>query len=188
MNRKEILKTLKDELDSKRYEHTIGVAITASCLAMKWEYDIDEAYLAGLLHDCAKGMTDKERLSYCKKNAIEVSDVEHDNPSLLHAKVGAHLCKEKYDIDNENICNAIKWHTTGHPDMNLLEEIIFIADYIEPNRNHDLELKEIRKEAFEDLHRSTYHIYKNTLKYLENSAKRLDPMTNEAYLYYAAKI
>lgn len=184
MNKKEITKDLKEILDYKRYEHTLGVATTASCLAMKYGYDIDKAYMAGLLHDCAKGMTDKERLSYCKKNQISITDVERDNPSLLHAKVGAHLCTAKYDIDDAEICEAIKWHTTGRPDMSLLEEIIFVADYIEPNRNHDTELTDIRKEAFEFLHVATHHIYKNTLKYLEKSTKRLDPMTNEAFLYY----
>lgn len=184
MTKKDIYKSLKKELDAKRYEHTLGVAHTAACLAMKWNEDMDKAFLAGLLHDCAKGMSDKERLDYCKKQKIAVTEVEKANPSLLHAKAGADMANKIYGIEDESILDAIKWHTTGHPDMSLLEEIVFIADYIEPNRAHDPELITIRQEAFSDLHRATLHVYKNTLEYLSNSTKQLDPTTKESYMYY----
>ena len=81
-----IKKELSKELDSKRYEHTLGVAYTASCLAMRYDYDITKAYIAGLLHDCAKCMSHNERINYCKKNNLEVTEIEKTNPSLLHAK------------------------------------------------------------------------------------------------------
>lgn len=184
MDKKEIYKDLYNKLDGKRFAHTLGVAHTAACLAMSEGMDTDKAFIAGLLHDCAKYMSDKEYLSYCDKHDIEVSDVERENPALLHAKVGADLARERYGIEDSGILDAIRWHTTGHPAMTAIEEIIFTADYIEPGRTHDPELINIRKEAFEDLKKAIYHIYRNTMKHLTNSSKALDPMTAEAFKYY----
>lgn len=188
MNNKDIIKSLKKELDSKRFEHTLGVAYTSACLAMKYNYDHKKAFLAGLLHDCAKGLTDKERLEYCSKHCIEVKDVERENPSLLHAKVGASIAKLIYDIDDEDILSAITYHTTGRCNMSLLEEIVFVADYIEPLREHDSELATIRMEAFTNLDRAVFHIYSNTVKYLEKTTKSIDPTTKDAYIYYSEHI
>lgn len=188
MTKKEITKILKEELDNKRYEHTLGVAYTAACLAMNMGMDVEQAYMAGLLHDCAKGMSDKERLAYCKKHKIEISDVELDNPSLLHAKAGAYMAQKRFGVEDVDICSAIRWHTTGRPNMTDLEMIIFVADYIEPNRNQDPDLPTIRKEAFDRLDRATCHIYKNTLEYLTRTTKALDPTTKEAYLFYSENI
>ena len=133
-----IKKELAKELDSKRYEHTLGVAYTAACLAMRYDCDINRAYLAGLLHDCAKCMSHDERLHYCEKHDMEVTDIEKQNPALLHAKVGAEMCRRKYDVKDEEICSAVRFHTTGRPGMTLLEKIIFIADYLVSNINFDV--------------------------------------------------
>jgi len=187
MTKKEICKSLKNKLDYKRYEHTLGVAYTAASMAMKWGEDVNNAFFAGLLHDCAKGMTDKERIAYCKEEGIPITDVEMNNPGLLHAKVGAHLARVKYDTDNMSILSAITYHTTGRCDMTLLEQILFVADYIEPNRMPLPEIETIRKEAFEDLNLCTWHIYRNTLAHLYESTKALDPATEEAYRYYCEK-
>ena len=184
MNNKEIICRLRKELDFKRYEHTCGVAYTSAALAMRWDADVNKAYLAGLLHDCAKGMSDDDRLDICKKKGIYVSEVEHDNPSLLHAKVGAYLAKTVYEIDDEDILSAITYHTTGRAEMTLLEKIVFSADYLEPNRNHDPELPMIRRMAFTDLDKAILKIYENTMRHLKNSTKVLDPTTEEAYRYY----
>lgn len=188
MTKKDLLKELKETLDAKRYEHTIGVAYTASCLAMTYGLDPEQAYLAGLLHDCAKGLSDKERLSYCKKHNIDVTEVEKVNPSLLHAKVGAHMAATHYGVKDNAIIDAIRFHTTGRPEMSKLEEIVFVADYIEPGRNHDPELPAIRQEAFSKLERSIVHIYRNTLEYLGTSSKVLDDTTRQAYIYYSENI
>ena len=87
---------LKEELDEKRYEHTIGVMYTAASLAMRYGVMMHQAILAGLLHDCAKAIPNDEKLELCKKYGIIVSDVERENPSLLHAKLGAYIAREKY--------------------------------------------------------------------------------------------
>ena len=136
---------MKKSLDHKRYEHTIGVEYTAAALAMRYEECVKNAQLAGLLHDCAKCMSDTKRLSICKKYNISINEVEHRNPFLLHAKVGSFLAMEKYHVEDKDVINAILNHTTGRPRMSLLEKIIFVADYIEPGRKQAPNLKEIRK-------------------------------------------
>lgn len=179
-----IKKELSKELDSKRYEHTLGVAYTASCLAMRYDYDITKAYIAGLLHDCAKCMSHNERINYCKKNNLEVTEIEKTNPSLLHAKVGADLSKRKYGIEDEEICSAVRYHTTGRPNMTLLEKIIFIADYMEPHREEVEDLPSVRKQVFVNIDQALCTILKDTLVYLETSGKEIDSMTEKTYEYY----
>lgn len=179
-----IQKELSKELDNKRYEHTLGVAYTAACMAMRYDCDINKAYLAGLLHDCAKCMTHEERLNYCKKHKLEVTEYEKQNPALLHAKVGADLCSRKYDVDDEEIASAVRYHTTGRPDMTLLEKIIFIADYLEPHRNDAEDLPIVRRQVFEDIDFALRTILKDTLEYLKGSDKVIDPMTTQTYEYY----
>ena len=88
---------LKEELDEKRYEHTIGVMYTAASLAMRYGVMMHQAILAGLLHDCAKAIPNDEKLRLCEENDILISSVERENPFLLHAKLGALLAKTEYE-------------------------------------------------------------------------------------------
>ncbi len=184
MELKKIVKELENNLDGRRFAHTMGVAYTAASLAMSMGMDHERAFLAGLLHDCAKSMDDKGYIDYCEKHGIEISDIERANPPLLHAKAGAYMASYKYEVKDEEIISSIRWHTTGNPDMTALEEIIFTADYIEPGRHHDPELKIIRQEAFGDIKKAVAHIYKNTMTHLKSSAKVLDPMTQEGFEAY----
>ena len=181
-----IKKTLKKELDKDRYEHTLGVMYTSACLAMANGYDMEKAQLAGLLHDCAKCIPNEKKLKICVKNNIPVTQVEKDNPFLLHAKVGAFLARVLYEVEDEEILHAISVHTTGAPAMNTLDKIVFIADYIEPKRDKAANLKEIRKTAFEDLDEALKMILCDTIHYLNGSKndKNIDPMTLETYHYY----
>lgn len=179
-----IREQLKDTLDNKRYEHTLGVSYTAACLAMRYECNIQDAILAGLLHDCAKGLSDKKKLSICEKNDISFSKAEERNPSLLHAKVGAYIASTKYGVDNEEILNAIRFHTTGRPSMTLLEKIIYIADYMEPNRKQAPNLDTVRTLAFQDIDKALVKILSDTLKYLAECNEETDPLTSETYEYY----
>ena len=181
---RKIMKTLEKELDSKRFEHTLGVAYTASALAMNYGCDINKARVAGLLHDCAKCISDEKKISMCEKNGLTVSDIERANPGLLHAKLGSVVAFDKYGIDDVSILEAIKWHTTGKPDMSLLEKIIFVADYIEPNRKPLPNIDMIRRFAFTDIDMAVFQILKDTLLYLGDSTKAIDPMTKDTYEFY----
>ena len=180
----EIRKKLKKELDKDRYEHTIGVMFTAAGLAMANEAPVDQAMLAGLLHDCAKNIPSSEKIALCKKKHYPISNAERENPSLLHAKAGAVLARSKYHVTDREILHAIEVHTTGAPDMNLLDKIIYVADYIEPNRNKAPRLAEIRRIAFADIDRCVAEILYDTLFYLHKGKKLIDPVTEETFLFY----
>lgn len=183
----DLRKAMKKVQDKERYEHTLGVAYTAACLATLNGLDTEKALKAGLLHDCAKCIPAERKLSLCQKYGLEVSALEKRNPSLLHAKLGAKLAKEKYGEKDDDILNAIENHTTGRAGMSMLEKIIFIADYIEPNRNKAPNLELIRKMAFSDIDAALIKILQDTLDYLECSGGDIDPGTQETLEYYLQK-
>ena len=188
--KKNIKKYIKKRLTKERYRHSLGVAYTAIALAMKYNPDtsnsdfMKKAELAGLLHDCAKNMDNDKKIHICDKNKISYSSLEAENAFLLHGKVGAYIAKTKFGIEDEDILNAIIWHTTGRPGMSILEKIIFIADYIEPSRKPLPELDYIRKLAFEDLDMAMKAILVNIIKYLQLNNKPFDSMTQKTYDSY----
>ena len=177
-------KKLQNYIDKDRYQHTLGVMYTSAALAMAYHYDVEKAMLAGLLHDCAKNIPHAKKLELCKKNHIEVSDVERENPFLLHAKVGALIAKKKYGVEDKEILHAIAVHTTGAPAMGTLDMILFIADYIEPGRDKALNLPAIREMAFQNLEHTVERILYDTLNYLNKKSGRIDPVTEHTYEYY----
>lgn len=179
-----VRKAMEKTLDSKRYEHTLGVAYTASCLAMCHGENVKSAELAGLLHDCAKCLSNTKKMKICEKHNIHINKIEVKNPFLLHAKVGSFLAMERYGVRDKDIINAILNHTTGRPGMTKLEKIIYIADYIEPNRKQAPNLDEIRRLAFTDLDQALLRILEDTLSYLETIKSDVDPMTQKTYEYY----
>ena len=177
-------KKLKKELDHKRYRHTLGVMYTAASLAMAHGEDMHAAGVAGLLHDCAKCIPDKQKIKMCRERGMELSAYELENPFMLHARLGAVLAREIYGVTEEGILSAITWHTTGKPDMTRLEKIIFIADFIEPWRDQAKNLAEVRPLAFKDLDECMYVICRDTLTYLKEKGAQIDDMTAAACQYY----
>lgn len=131
---------LKNTLSEKRYKHSLGVMKKAEELASIYGIDTNIAKLTGLAHDIGKEFSDEEMLKYAKENNIEVDNVEKVNVGLLHAKIGADICKKKYNFTIE-MQNAIKYHTVGNENMDLLAKIIFVADKTEEGRNYKKEEK-----------------------------------------------
>ena len=168
---REIKKLLSRRLKKDRYEHTIGVMYTAAALAMNYREEIQAALTAGLLHDCGK---------YCS--------AEEQMPALVHAKLGVYLAEHEYGITDQSVLDAIRWHTTGRPDMTLLEKIIYIADYIEPNRKLIPGLPEVRKLAFQSIDDAICLCSKNTVEYLREAGKPVDPMSIETYNFYNVRV
>lgn len=113
-----------------------------------------------------------------------MNEAELQNPGLLHAKLGAALAAADYRIDDTGILNAIRFHTTGRPEMTLLEKILYISDFIEPGREEIPRLDEIRRMAFIDINRTLLMILENTLSYLKENGEIIDPLTQETYDYY----
>ena len=183
-----IKQRLRRKLDADRYEHTIGVTYTATALAMRHNCDLKKAELAGLLHDCAKCMSDDAKLSKCVKYHLSVTETERRNPYLLHSKLGAFLAMNKYHVDDKDILNAVLYHTSGRPAMSVLEKIVFIADYIEPGRSKAARLSEIRHIAFIDLDLAMYMILSDTMEYLKKKSGEIDTTTEKALTYYTTLI
>lgn len=184
MNRKEIKEDLRKRLTPHRFEHTLGVEYTACCLAMRYGADMEKADLAGLLHDCAKQLTSEEKIQKALHYGMEITDLHRENPELLHAGLGAYVARERYGIEDEEILSAITWHTTGRPDMTLMEKILYIADYIEPNRYKQENLFTVRELAFKDLDECLIKILEDTVAYLESRKIATDPMTRKTYEFY----
>lgn len=180
----EIKKDLSKKLKKDRFEHTIGVMYTASSLAMRYGEDIQKALTAGLLHDCGKFSPAKEQIKLCREKGISLTASEIEMPALIHAKLGAYLAEHEYGIKDPDILDAITYHTTGRPDMTMLEKIVYIADYIEPNRAEIPGLDQVRHLAFEDIDRAVCRSAGATTRYLQDGGKAVAPMTIRTYNFY----
>lgn len=180
----EIHDKLRKSFKGNRYIHTLGVEYTSACLAMKYGADLKKAQIAGLLHDCAKQLPEEKMIKLCKEFNEPISETEYRQPFLLHGKAGVCLTQSEYDIYDEDILNAIRYHTTGRPAMTLLEKIVFVADYIEPDRKNAEKLNMLRQMAFEDLDKTVLLILDQTLTYLESTASQIDSNTIITRDYY----
>lgn len=180
----QIKEELKQVLKPSRYLHSTGVEEVAMDLAAIHGYDMDKAGLAGILHDCAKHLSDRELLDECEKYGLPVTDIEKKCAFLLHAKVGALYARIKYGIGDEDIISAIRFHTTGRPAMSMLEKIIFAADYIEPYRKPLPRIDIIREAVYNNLDLGVFMILDNMLSYLESTSQDIDTLTIDTYKYY----
>lgn len=187
MNKEKIIELqgkVQKVLGEQRFTHTLGVAYTSAALAMRYEEDMDKAFLCGILHDCAKALTLEEQVNDCERYAISLSDAERKNPKLIHAKLGAYFASSEYEIDDEEISQAILCHTTGKPGMTTLEKILYVADCIEPTRVQGDYLVECRRLAFVDLDECLFQLLEKGLAYLKTTQDVIDPATKETYNYY----
>lgn len=160
-----ILTKLTQQLSPKRLNHSIGVSDTAAQLAERYGADVEKARLAGLLHDCARDMSNNLLLQTAEANAIVLRDVERRTPMLLHAPVGVIIAQQEYGVTDPEVLSAIRWHTTGGPDMSLLDYIVFFADYIEPGRSFP-GVERLRALAEKGLNEAVLAAYDQTLGYL----------------------
>ena len=139
-------------LDERRIAHVAGCESEAIELARRWGEEPETAAEAGILHDITKRLSHEEQLNLCEKYAIICDSAERVTPKLLHAKTGAAVARERFGV-RDAVYEAIRWHTTGKPDMTLLEKIIYLADYIEPTRDFP-GVDTLRELAYEDLDRA----------------------------------
>ena len=180
----ELQNRLRETLPEYRFYHTLGVSYTAASLAMSHGEDIYKAQLAGLLHDCAKYLKSSDMITECEKYGIEISDIERLSPGLLHTKLGAYFAKTVYGIEDEGVLSAITYHTTGRPGMSLLEEIIYVADYIEPSRPDLPYINEMRACAHSNLHKATLFELKSVISNINRGGGAMDSRTLDTYEYY----
>ncbi len=136
MSHEEMRILLGQRLKRSRYEHSLGVAETALKLAKRFHVDEEKAYVAGLLHDCAREFPNGELMREAEKRGIAIGPVERAMPLLLHAYIGAYRVKELYGVEDREISQAIWRHTVGGADMTPLDQIVYFADMIEPHREY----------------------------------------------------
>lgn len=175
---------LEKALEPMRYEHSLSVSFTCISLAMRYGWDLDQAELAGLLHDCAKQYSNDTIIHKCQKNKVALTEEELAVPNILHAIYGEYMAKETYDIKDPLVLGAIRWHTTGKPDMTMLEKIVYLADYMEPRRNKAPHLTEIRRLAYEDLDLAVFKTMEDTISYLKERSYTVMSVQNDAYEFY----
>lgn len=177
-----INKWLKENLNEERYIHTLGTANCAKELAEKFGLNSEKAYLAGLLHDCAKCFSNEKLLEIINEN-LEVEEAEMLNYKTLHAPVSAFIAEKEFEVRHKEILSAIRWHTLGKLDMTDFEKIVFIADKIEPNTRDKEYSEKIRTLLDEEngLNKALLKCYKETIKSLVKRNLKICLLTVEIY-------
>ena len=137
MNNEQYKEILQKRLSEKRYIHSLNVADSSKELALIYGCDPEKAYTVGLIHDCCKDEPAGLQLSYMLENKVELSEYELDVPKLYHAISGSVFAKNEFGIEDVDMLNAIRYHTTGRKGMSLLEKVVFIADFISAEREYD---------------------------------------------------
>ncbi len=179
-----ILKRIKKKLSDKRFQHTLRVESEAIKLANHYRGDCQKASIAALLHDNAKNYDDDKKLRLVYKYNIQLNQSEKANIDLVHAKLGSVIAAKKFNIDDIDILNGIKFHTTGRPGMSLTEKIIYIADFIEPGRKAFPGLEKARELAYIDINLTMIKILMMTINHVVDKGRIIDPGTEMAYEYY----
>ena len=135
-NDSEIENYLRNNLSEKRYLHSRRTADTAEKLCMLYGCDPVKGKTAGLLHDIARELDREKTFQLAGSDGLGISPIEKEYPVLLHGRAGAVIAGEKLGIDDEDILDAVRWHTTGRMGMKRLSSILYVSDYIEPGRTH----------------------------------------------------
>ena len=183
----EIVKKLRQDLDPERFRHTLAVAGCAVELALYHGEDPVRAGLAGLLHDCAKCMPKPRLKALFDHYGVAWEPIFDTQPGLCHPFLGAQVARQDYGVSDEGVLSAIRYHTTGRPAMTRLEQIIYIADYIEPGREAHEALEQARKLARTDLDAAMTWILADTIAYVKLRGLAVHPLSQEAYAYYQKK-
>ena len=182
---KKCLEYIDLHLKPSRALHTRNVATEAVRLAEKYGADKQKAEIAALLHDIARNLPVEEMNGYVRQLGLDERYI--GNKNLSHSKVGVMLIKRDFGIEDEEILNAVSYHTTGRDGMTLLDKVIFLADAIEPGRDYPA-VTMLRELADEDLDKACAYSLKKTIEYIESQGIYLDPDTAEAYEFCLREI
>ncbi|WP_413380106.1 bis(5'-nucleosyl)-tetraphosphatase (symmetrical) YqeK [Alkalihalobacillus sp. 1P02AB] len=179
MEREKALELVEPHLTAHRYKHTLGVMHTAVALAKKFGVNQKKAEIAAIFHDYAK-FRDKNEMRDLVKEKLHWPSILHYGDELLHAPCGAYYVKSEVGICDQEILDAIAYHTTGKPEMTDLEKVVFLADYIEPGRQFK-GVDEVRKIAETDLDEAIIQSLENTITFLMKRRQLIFPDTLATY-------
>ena len=177
----EIYEIVKQTLSEQRFYHSVCVMERAAEYAKIYGIDIEKAKLAGILHDIAKEIPKDKRISECDKYGVKLDDIEKNNKGLIHGKLGAKIA-EIYGMDKE-ICLAIEYHTTGRENMNLLEKILYLADFSSKDREFD-DTNYIYEMTKKDIDKALVYCFTKTIREKIDNEKQIHINTINAYNFY----
>lgn len=191
--REDILKWLKEHLSNERYIHTLGVEECARELAQMYGVDPDKAAFAGLLHDCAKCLSNDKLLEILKTKADNVKEDELLNYKTFHAPVGEYFAREVFKVFDKDILSSIRFHTLGRVGMSTFEKIIFLADKIEARTREPEYRKKIltllnENEGEKGLDMALFICFKETIKSLVKRELAICPVTIDVYNWLLQRV
>lgn len=169
-------------IGKKRFEHTLRVAQEAKKLAKHYNADENKAEIAGLYHDCAKIKQMDLLIEKCKEYGLELDHDMYYSPQIIHSFLGAKIANKRYGIKDDEILDAIKYHTTGRANMSILEKIVYLADVIEPMRNFE-GVEELRILSYENIDLAMLKSLNDTILNLAKDMKHIAIYTFEARNY-----
>lgn len=175
MNKKIAENIIKD-IGQQRFNHSLRVRDIAVKLASLYGVETEKAEKAAFYHDCGKIKDDTLLLQKAREFNIQLDDYMKESHELIHAPLGSKMSEEIYGIKDRDILNAIKYHTTGKEDMNMLEKIIYMADYVEPMRTF-AGVEDIREMAFKDIDKALFMALDSTIIFLIEKRKLIQPKT-----------
>ncbi|AWB45462.1 HD domain-containing protein [Paenibacillus sp. CAA11] len=173
--REELIKAVSGQMPEKRWKHTEGVMATSVHLALKYGADPEKADLAALLHDVAKYWPIDRQEEIIRENGLNQELLEHDK-QLLHAEVGAFVAKRDYGVLDQEVLDAIRYHTSGREGMTLLDKIVCLADYTEPGRDFP-GVERIRELGENSLEEGLIAGFDSTISFLLEKGKAIFPLT-----------
>ena len=175
-----IKQDLESMLSEKRFKHSTAVANQAVKLAKIYGVDSEKAFITGLVHDCCKEFAVEEQLKIIKRFDIMLTDIEKEEPNIWHGYAASGYVKEKWGIEDPEICSAIKYHTCGKGNMSLLEKIIFVADLTSEDRTYP-DSAPIRETSYESLDKAIYECYLYIIPFILKRCGRITQNTLDCY-------
>ena len=183
------MEKLKAALKPERYEHSLGVMETAGEMAARFGMDVEQARVAGILHDCAKNIAPEEAYRLCEEYGVALDEVSRQAFGLVHQYLGAALARAEYGIEDEEILSAIRCHTTGKADMGPLDKVLYLADFTEPNRDKEpfAGLKELRALCKTDLDEAMLFALNISIKSIVDRERMMHMDTVHAWNWFLTK-
>lgn len=174
------MKLIKERLSDYRFYHSVCVAESAVQLAKRFGADEEKARVSGILHDVMKEETKEHQLAVIEKAGMKMTELEKKNKKVYHQMSGAAYVKEELGITDDEIINAIRYHTTGRRSMSLLEKIIYLADFISADRDYE-DVDVMRRKVEEGMEEGMLYAFRYTIVDLVNQCKEIHPDTLDAY-------
>ncbi len=173
--REQLIETVSSQMPARRWQHTLGVMQSAIELAQRYGADPQRAELAAIVHDVAKYWPVQRQAAVIAENGLNAELLNYDSP-LWHSEVGAYVAEHEYGIEDREVIDAIRYHTSGREDMTLLDKVVCLADYIEPGRDFP-GVDRIREKALLSLEEGLIAGFDSTVKVLLERGQTIFPTT-----------